>query len=114
MPRLLKLTLFFAAALSLFGCNKAPDLSSLPKISLSPELHTIYQQSCANCHTNANTGAPLTGNTEQWQIVLDKPMEHTLQRVTDGYQGMPPLGQCFECSLEQFEQLIHYMSRPAL
>ena len=105
------LTLVFC--LSACGQNNQASLADLPKLTLDEPLRTIYKQTCANCHENSATGSPQTGNTEQWQIIMNKPMDMTLARVVNGYQGMPPLGQCFECSLEQFEQLVHYMGRAA-
>lgn len=88
-------------------------LDELEKVTLSAELQTIYSQTCANCHESSATGAPVTGDTERWQVVFNKPFDIILSRVVEGYGGMPPLGQCFQCSADQLGTLIHYMSRPA-
>lgn len=110
--------LIIILALLTGGCgfsDATPEtkLSEMQKVSLTAELQEIYKQSCANCHESSATGAPVTGDTERWQVVYNKPFELTLSRVIDGYGGMPPLGQCFQCSREQLVSLIHYMSRPA-
>lgn len=110
-----KMVTAFALTLMLGACGNSsePALSALPKLSLNEELQGLYQRSCANCHELAATGAPLTGQLEQWQIVFNKPFDLIMERAINGYAGMPPLGQCFECSAEQLETLVHYMSRPA-
>ena len=101
-------------ALLISGCG-APehDLSALPKVTLSADLQATYDLTCANCHENPATGSPQTGDLEQWQIIFNKPVELVMDRAINGFQGMPPLGQCFECSQEALETLVHYMSRPA-
>ncbi len=104
------LLLLFALLLSACG---GESLSDMPRVSLSPELQETYQRSCKNCHEVEATQSPQTGNTEHWEAVLDKPMETVMDRVVNGYQGMPPLGQCFECNMDQLQELVHYMSRPA-
>ncbi len=81
-------------------------------IKLSVELDAIYQRSCKNCHEVEATGAPLLGDKTRWSEILDKGMDTVLDRAMSGYQGMPPFGQCFECSPEQIEALIMYMSNP--
>lgn len=82
-------------------------------VTLSTELADIYQRSCKNCHEVKATGAPLTGDTERWYTILEKGMDTVLDRAMSGYQGMPAFGQCFECSPEQIEALIIYMSNPS-
>ena len=42
--------------------------------------------------------------------ILSKGIDVTLDRVMNGYGGMPPAGQCFECSPDQLIELIRYMS----
>jgi cytochrome c5 len=102
------------ALLCLNACSAPHDtLSSLPRLSLTPELDKIYQSTCKNCHANNAMGAPRTGDLKAWQVVFNKPFELIIERVINGYQGMPPLGQCFDCDQTQLETLVHYMSRPA-
>lgn len=80
---------------------------------LRPEdtaLAAIYDRSCRNCHAVPGSGAPLTGDAEAWgprvaqggQVLLD----HTIR----GYNGMPPLGMCPDCSLDEFRVLIDFMT----
>tara|TARA_R110001592_G_scaffold7126_1_gene40165 strand:- start:32590 stop:32781 length:192 start_codon:yes stop_codon:yes gene_type:complete len=57
-----------------------------------------------------STGAPKLGDTKAWKNILSKGIDVTLDRVMNGYGGMPPAGQCFECSPDQLIELIRYMS----
>lgn len=112
--RVLVSVIILVTAVLSSGCG-APehDLSALPKIALSADLQATYERTCANCHENPATGSPQTGDLEQWQVIFNKPVELVMDRAINGFQGMPPLGQCFECSQEALETLVHYMSRPA-
>lgn len=81
--------------------------------SLSPSdsgLADLYASSCQTCHTSADSGAPLTGDVEAWADRLDQGMDTLLDHTIDGFGGMPPLGSCMDCSEEDFEALIEFMS----
>lgn len=80
--------------------------------SLTPDLERIYQSSCKNCHENEGTGAPLTGDSKTWNKVLEPGLDASIERAINGFGGMPPGGQCFECTPEHFDSLIRYMSKP--
>ena len=80
-------------------------------IELSPELSQTFVQTCALCHTRANTGAPLAGDTQTWKKILAKGIGPSLEHTLHGYGGMPPGGQCFDCTLEELVQLIAFMSQ---
>ena len=116
--------LFFASFLALFFSACSPDTSNNALLNtnsppstksakqvLSPELSTIYKQTCSQCHTNSSTGAPVAGDTKTWQKILSKGIDATLERAMNGYGGMPPAGQCFECTPEQMIELIKHMSQ---
>ena len=104
------------STLLVVGCSSDEnDLSnikppSLSESSLSPKLQTSYTQTCAVCHTKPITGAPISGDTKQWKIILSKGIDKVLDRVINGYAGMPPGGQCFDCSSEDLIELIKFMA----
>ena len=101
--------------LQISACSPVSDVknTNAEPIKISTELSAIYQRSCKNCHEVEATGAPLLGDKERWDTVLEKGMNIVLDRAMSGFQGMPAFGQCFECSPEQIEALIIYMSNPA-
>ncbi|MFT7373388.1 MAG: cytochrome c5 [Oleiphilaceae bacterium] len=110
---ILLLTLTFSLLISACSPEAELDDKRTEPVTLSTELAAIYQRSCKNCHEVGATGAPLTGDTERWNTILDKGMATVLDRAMSGYQGMPAFGQCFACSPEQIKALIIYMSNPA-
>lgn len=124
-PSCKKIHIFFVVFISLFFSACSPDTpnngpisnensltsTQAPKHSLSEELSTIYKETCTQCHTNSSTGAPVSGDTKAWQQILSKGIDATLERAMNGYGGMPPAGQCFECTPEQMIELINYMSQ---
>lgn len=105
------LTLFMLQACSQ---EKVAQLSPEQSATLQPqqsELADIYLRSCKNCHTVAGTGAPLTGDNDNWSIRMDKGMPTLVDNVINGFGGMPPFGMCMDCEPEQFEQLIQFMAQ---
>lgn len=107
------LALFFLAATtaceppSTTGFSAAQSASLLPKDSKIAE---TYTRSCKSCHINAGTSAPLTGDAGAWDERFDKGMPALLDNVINGYEGMPPLGLCMDCSADEFEALILFMA----
>jgi len=94
--------------------NKASSAFPNEPVQISAEIQSIYQRTCKNCHTVAATQAPLTGDKNRWEDILEKGMDKTLENAMMGYKGMPAAGQCYECSPEQMESLILYMSHPKI
>jgi len=116
-----KQLLMLCCAFILIACgsdNAVPtndsQASSIPTkpVEISSDLLRIYQRSCRNCHEAQATGAPQTGDKASWEKILSKGIYNTLDRVMSGFGGMPPAGQCFECSADQMKSLILYMSHP--
>ena len=109
-----KWLLAFTLSLIVSACSSQTDINATAKpVTLPPDLQVIYQRSCQNCHEVEATGAPLTGDKAHWNRILEQGMALTLEHAMSGYQNMPAFGQCFECSPEQIETLITYMSNPA-
>jgi cytochrome c5 len=106
--------------LVLYGCGEAAneiavagdDVAARAE-SLMPEdasLASLYEDTCFSCHSVADSGAPLTGDTDAWDARLEQGMDVLLDHTIDGFGGMPPLGSCMDCSGEDFEALIEFMS----
>ena len=71
-----------------------------------------YNKSCAVCHAQGVAGAPKTGDTAAWAPRLEKGMDALLATVKNGLNAMPPRGMCFDCSDDEYMELIKYMSAP--
>ncbi len=102
------------SALLLAACGKseAPPAAAPPAAAASagPELQAIYDRSCKACHGVPGTGAPATGNAQAWAPRLGQGIDTLLDHTINGYQAMPPMGACMDCTEEQFEELIEFMS----
>ena len=72
-----------------------------------------YNKSCAVCHATGAANAPKTHDVEAWKPHLAKGMDTLLQSVTTGVNAMPPRGMCFDCTPEDYQALIEFMSSPA-
>lgn len=99
------------AAIALSACSDTSSSAKpFPSVTLSAEQLAKYEASCKACHEVAGSGAPLTGDEKAWSEVFAQPIEEVMQRVVNGYQGMPPLGQCFDCNQEDLENLVYHMA----
>lgn len=65
---------------------------------------------CVQCHTQADTGAPVMGVESDWVDIKAKGEELMLKNVIQGIRGMPPLGYCSACSKEDLRMLIRLMT----
>jgi cytochrome c5 len=108
--------LFLAAAVS--GCG--PQDAAMPstaqqasavEVGLDPALEPVYQRSCSVCHSNAaTTGAPLARDRGAWAPRIAQGREVLLDHTINGFNGMPPMGACADCTEEQYVALIEYMA----
>lgn len=105
----------FVFTVLLAGCGEAPK-SSPPQSEVSAarpadaELAQVYDNSCKLCHADPAAGAPLTGDIKAWEPRVAQGADTLLDHAINGYNGMPPMGMCMQCSQEQFLALITFMS----
>lgn len=104
--------LVLCAALAGCGDDAEPmrPAAGAPLVPADPALAQLYATSCKQCHANPAAGAPLTGDTLAWAPRIDKGMDTLLEHSINGFQGMPPMGMCMQCSEEQFRALIGFMA----
>ncbi|KZY72493.1 hypothetical protein A3742_27970 [Oleiphilus sp. HI0071] len=108
---LIMMTMFAIAGLS--ACTSKPDSNTqIPSVNLSESQLAKYEASCKACHEVEGAGAPLRGDTEAWSAILIQPIDDIINKVVNGYQGMPPLGQCFDCDQQDLESLVYYLATP--
>jgi cytochrome c5 len=87
-----------------------PAAVSKPAAGADPQVVAIYNRSCRSCHAQGAAQAPLTGDRAAWAPRLEQGMDVLLEHTISGYNGMPPMGMCFDCEEEDFSALIIYMS----
>lgn len=95
----------------LSGCDGKEDAAE--PIVLSPERTELYATSCKTCHEDPATGAPQAHDTVAWAPRMAKGDDQLLDNIVNGFNGMPPLGQCIECDAEDFIALTHFMAAPS-
>ncbi len=99
------------------GADEAAVVSPAPAAVMGPsdpasaQLADLYNRSCRSCHAQGTATAPKTGDFSDWQPRLAQGMDSLLEHTINGYQGMPPMGMCFDCDEEDFLDLIVFMSR---
>ncbi|MDR3497706.1 MAG: c-type cytochrome [Parvibaculum sp.] len=101
------------AVLALAGLAGCDGKEAAAPVKLDARLAGIYARTCETCHQNADTGAPQAHNLVQWKPRAAQGDAVLLDHVVNGFGGMPPLGQCIECTAEDLTALIHFMSSPA-
>lgn len=69
-----------------------------------------WSRSCALCHVDGQGGAPGTGNAEEWASRLDQGEQVMVERVIKGYNNMPPLGYCMDCTRQDLVELTRFMA----
>lgn len=95
------------------GCGEEaapPSVGDVQAVPADAALAQVYAASCRQCHANPAAGAPLTGDVPAWAPRLEKGMDTLLEHSINGFQGMPPMGMCMQCSEQEFRALIAFMS----
>lgn len=90
---------------------EASDESAQP--SAPREIAQLYQRTCFSCHNSGINGAPRTGDQQAWAARMDKGMDTLVHNAREGFQAMPPRGLCFDCSDEEYGDLILLMAEQA-
>jgi cytochrome c5 len=69
----------------------------------------VYDQFCFACHAAGVGGAPLLGDTAQWQPRIDKGMDVLMASTLNGINAMPAKGTCMNCSDDELQAAVEYM-----
>lgn len=107
-----------AVALVLTGCNASTPASPTDadvrlaeaKRPQDLQLATKYERSCLLCHA-VPSGAPLVGFGPAWKPRVAQGEGVLLAHVRDGFNAMPAMGLCTDCSDAELRQLIDFVIR---
>lgn len=69
----------------------------------------VYQSSCFACHGNGTLGAPIMGNVDQWASRIDQGLETLVKHAVEGFNAMPAMGSCAQCSEDDIAAAVEYM-----
>ena len=110
-----RISLLMAVTCLLTACGDKPKHSSERATAANAmpgdsALAQVYDTSCKLCHANPASRAPLTGDGPAWSPRIAQGPDTLLDHTINGYNGMPPMGLCVQCSEEQFLGLISFMS----
>lgn len=70
----------------------------------------VYNASCVACHGTGLAGAPKPGDADAWKPRLANGAETVLKHAINGLNAMPPRGTCANCSDEDLQAAIDYMT----
>lgn len=111
-------TLVFAILLA--GCSSNGNRLLAVENGYQPPTYTAqaadedvmakWARSCALCHVTGEAGAPVVGDTAEWQRRLQQGEEAIINNVVEGFNSMPPLGYCMACEVSDFRAMIAYMA----
>ena len=80
-------------------------------VQAAQDPEAVYNKSCSMCHNGQLPQAPKKGDVAAWEPRLKQGMPTMVKHVTDGFNAMPPRGLCMDCTAEDYEAVIEYMSK---
>ena len=83
---------------------------TLRAVTVDEEVMAKWSRSCALCHITGEAGAPVVGDTAEWQRRLQQGEEAIINNVVEGFNSMPPLGYCMACEVSDFRAMVAYMA----
>ncbi len=108
------ITLILSGCSSLANQNSGSDEQFRPPTlrttTADEDVMAKWARSCALCHITGEAGAPVVGDTAEWQRRLAQGEETILDHVLNGFNSMPPLGYCMACEVSDFRAMIAYMA----
>jgi len=102
--------------LSAFGgvCRSGEDCGAASAAVASGPLsgEEVYGQFCFACHATGASGAPMYEDADAWAPRIDKGMEALMSSTLNGIGVMPAKGTCMNCSEEELQAAVEYMTAP--
>jgi len=70
---------------------------------------TVYGTFCIACHASGVSGAPKTGNTDEWAPRIAQGKDMLVKHALEGFNAMPTKGTCMDCSDDEIIAAIDHM-----
>ncbi|WP_038175597.1 MULTISPECIES: c-type cytochrome [Vibrio] len=70
---------------------------------------TVYGTFCIACHASGVSGAPKTGNAEDWAPRIAQGKDVLANHAINGFNAMPARGSCMDCSDDEIIAAIEHM-----
>ncbi|WOT05116.1 c-type cytochrome [Shewanella youngdeokensis] len=71
----------------------------------------VYEKACQVCHSMGVAGAPKVHDAAAWEPRLAKGTDALIASIKAGLNAMPPGGMCADCSDEDYQKAIEFMSK---
>lgn len=68
----------------------------------------VYEAHCSMCHATGVAGAPVFG-TDDWKPHIAKGMPTLYKHAINGFNAMPPMGMCSDCSKQEIKNAVDYI-----
>lgn len=88
--------------------DSTPDTTNDSTRNL-PNGEVVFQKACFSCHGTGFYGAPVIGDTYDWEERLIKGEAVLLESTLDGMNSMPARGGCATCSDIEIHQAVRYL-----
>ena len=70
---------------------------------------TVYGTFCIACHASGVSGAPKTGNADDWAPRIAQGKDVLANHAINGFNAMPARGSCMDCSDDEIIAAIEHM-----
>ena len=80
-------------------------------VQAAQDPEAVFNRACTACHSGALPTAPLAHDAAAWAPRLAKGMPALIESVTNGFNAMPPRGMCMDCTAEDYQAVIEWMSK---
>ncbi|MEH0667633.1 cytochrome c5 family protein [Vibrio scophthalmi] len=70
---------------------------------------TVYGTFCIACHASGVSGAPKTGNADDWAPRIAQGKDILANHAINGFNAMPARGSCMDCSDDEIIAAIEHM-----
>lgn len=70
---------------------------------------TVFDNFCFSCHSTGWDNAPVIGDPFAWEDRRAKGIEVLLQNTVEGFNAMPPLGGCNDCTEDELRTVIEML-----
>ena len=93
-------------------CMSGDDCAAAPVASASDEPRSgqeIYDAHCTTCHAAGISGAPIMGDVDSWSSHIEKGTETLYDHAINGFNAMPAMGLCGNCSEDEIKATVDYM-----
>jgi cytochrome c5 len=101
---------FFLSLITVASVGETQDLGVESSVASKPlPGRRVYKRVCMACHTLSVWGAPKLGDREAWAARISKGKEVLYFSAKNGFNAMPPRGNCQFCTDEELKAAVDYM-----